>query len=43
MSRQLLQLLLLATLICFPAHALDGGIERLRQSGKAFSSVAQSV
>ena len=40
MIRQLFQRLCLA---CFPAHALDGGIENLRQSSKAFLSVAQSV
>ena len=43
MIRQFLLLFFLATLACVPVHALDGGIESLRQSGKAFSSVAKSV
>jgi serine protease Do len=38
---------ILAVLAClslpFPAAALDGGIEGLRQSGKAFASVARAV
>ena len=35
--------LLLSLLISWPAHALDGGIESLRQTGTAFASVARSV
>ncbi len=43
MLKKLLLLFSLASVICFPAYALDSGIESLRQSGKAFSSVAKSV
>ena len=41
--RQLFQVFLLAFVVCFPAYALDGGVEGLRQSGKAFSEVAKLV
>jgi len=43
MIRQLFRVFLLTIVVCFSAHALDGGIESLRQSGKAFSTVAKSV
>ena len=35
--------LLLSLFATGPAHALDGGIESLRQTGKAFASVARAV
>ena len=41
--RQLVQAFLLTIAVCFSVHALDGGVESLRQSSKAFSSVAKSV
>lgn len=40
---KLFPVLLLVNLVCFSAHAVDTGIEALRESGKAFSSVAKSV
>ncbi|MDT8452708.1 MAG: DegQ family serine endoprotease [Gammaproteobacteria bacterium] len=40
---KLFPVLLLVNLVCFSAHAVDAGIEALRESGKAFSSVAKSV
>lgn len=40
---KLFQVLLLVNLVCSSAHAVDAGIEALRESGKAFSSVAKSV
>ncbi len=38
-----LSLLLSLFILLPPAHAQDGGIESLRQTGKAFSSVAKKV
>jgi len=35
--------LFLLSLISLPAQALDGGVENLRQTGKAFASVARAV
>jgi serine protease Do len=35
--------LILTGFLVIPAHALDGGLESLRQTSKAFSSVAQKV
>jgi serine protease Do len=40
---RLFPVVLLINLVCFSAYAEDAGIESLRQSGKAFSSVAKSV
>ncbi len=40
---KLFQVLLLVNLVCSSAYAVDAGIEALRESGKAFSSVAKSV
>lgn len=40
---RLFHAVLLINLVCFSAYAEDAGIESLRQSGKAFSSVAKSV
>jgi len=33
----------LALAVAWPAHAMDGGIESLRQTGKAFAAVAKQV
>ncbi len=35
--------LLSVCFVTFPVYALDGGVENLRQTGKAFASVAKSV
>lgn len=43
MGWQLFRILSLAIIVSFFAHAQDSGIEGLRQSGKAFSSVAKLV
>jgi len=42
-NRTIPVLLLLSLFATWPAHALDGGIESLRQTGKAFASVARAV
>lgn len=34
---------LLAVLFAHPVYALDNGVENLRQTGKAFASVARAV
>jgi serine protease Do len=36
-------LFLVSSSLAWPAHALDGGVESLRQTSKAFASVARSV
>lgn len=38
-----LLLFLFCSIVAAPIHALDGGIENLRQTGKAFASVARAV
>ncbi|MDH5386977.1 MAG: DegQ family serine endoprotease [Gammaproteobacteria bacterium] len=43
MNRQLVRVFILTMAVCFSAQAQDSGVESLRQSGKAFSSVAKSV
>ncbi|MCW8923892.1 MAG: Do family serine endopeptidase [Gammaproteobacteria bacterium] len=43
MTIRLFYTLFLVSFICTPLHALDGAIENLRESSKAFSSVAKSV
>ena len=44
MRKALLPLLwLLALPLALPAHATEGGVERLRQTGKAFAAVARAV
>ena len=35
--------LLWLTVLVLPAHALDAGVENLRQTGKAFAAVAREV
>ncbi|MFB3081570.1 MAG: hypothetical protein ACE1Y1_07395, partial [Nitrosomonadaceae bacterium] len=44
MKRNLIVLyLILAWFIAIPVYALDDGVENLRQTGKAFASVAREV
>lgn len=45
MKRNLIIKLFLLSIcfVTFPVYALDGGVENLRQTGKAFASVAKSV
>ena len=40
---KILFLMLIATVLALPVHASDGGIENLRQTGKAFATVARQV
>jgi len=42
-NRMMSILLLLSFVAAWPVQALDGGIENLRQTGKAFASVARAV
>ena len=43
MISKLFKTFLLTVVLSFSVHAVDGGVESLRQSGKAFSSVAKLV
>ena len=43
MPRYRIALLLLVAFVACPAYALDGGVESLRQTGKAFAAVAREV
>jgi serine protease Do len=40
---KILFLIMMAAVFALPAHASDGGIESLRQTGKAFATVARQV